>query len=75
MIEVIAIMVLLMMTAVISFAIGSAVGYKAGRKVSQYHTVKRGVQVVAPYARQIFSEFATANGRTTNEVTTNSEYA
>ena len=73
--EIIAILALLVMTAVISFAVGSAVGYKAGRKVSQFHAVKRGVQVVAPFARQIVSEFATANGRTLGEANTEREYA
>ena len=75
MVEIIATLVLLMMTAVISFAVGSAVGYKAGRKVSQFHAVKRGVQVVAPFARQIVSEFVTTNGRTLSEANTDREYA
>jgi len=73
--EIIAILALLVMTAVISFAVGSAVGYKAGRKVSQFHAVKRGVQVVAPFARQIVSEFVTTNGRTLSEANTEREYA
>jgi len=56
-IEVIAILALLMVTAVVSFGVGSAVGYKAGKKVAQFHAVKRGVEVIAPIARQIVGEF------------------
>lgn len=73
MIEIIAVLVLLTMTAVVSFGIGSAVGYKAGRKVSQFQTVKRGAEVAMPIARQLFSQFATPATKSDDDWL-NSEY-
>ena len=67
MIEVIAVFVLLTMTAVVSFGVGSAVGYKAGKKVTQFHAVKRGAEVAMPIARQLFSQFATPATKSDDE--------
>jgi len=73
-IEVIAILVplvLLIMTAVVSFGLGSAVGYKAGRKVTQFQTVKRSAEVAMPIARQLFSQFATPVTKSSDDWLTN----
>jgi hypothetical protein len=70
-IEIIAVLVLLVMTAVVSFGVGSAVGYKAGRKVTQFQTVKRGAEIVAPYARQLFGQFATPVTKSSDDWLTN----
>ena len=71
MIEVIAVLVLLTMTAVIAFGLGSAVGYKAGRKVTQFQNVKRGAEIVAPYARQLFGQFVTPATKSSDDWLTN----
>lgn len=72
MIEVIAVLVLLTMTAVVSFGIGSAVGYKAGKKVTQFQTVKRSAEIAIPIARQLFSQFATPVAKPNSEWITDS---
>lgn len=64
-------MVLMMFTALVSFGAGSAIGYKAGRKVTQFQTVKRGAEIVAPYARQLFGEFTATKS---NDDWLNNEY-
>lgn len=65
-------LLLLMMTAVVSFGVGSAVGYKAGRKVTQFQTVKRSAEVAIPIARQLFSQFATPVAKPSSEWITDS---
>lgn len=72
MIEVIAVLVLLTMTAVVSFGVGSAVGYKAGKKVTQFQTVKRSAEIAMPIARQLFSQFATPVAKPSSEWITDS---
>lgn len=72
MIEIIAVLVLLTMTAVVSFGVGSAVGYKAGKKVTQFQTVKRSAEIAMPLARQLFSQFATPVAKPSSEWITDS---
>jgi len=71
-IEIIAVLVLLTMTAVVSFGVGSAVGYKAGKKVTQFQTVKRSAEIAMPLARQLFSQFATPVAKPSSEWITDS---